>query len=298
MLQKESGESMDYEITGKTKLTALLGSPVSHSISPQMHNEAFRRLGLDYVYLAFDVKPEQLETALLGLRAVGIRGFNLTMPLKVHILPFLDELTPAARLAGAVNTVIAEPDCLIGHTTDGVGYMQSVSAAGHHIIGKKMTLLGAGGAATAICVQAALDGVLAIDMFKRKNNSWAEMEDFCRRTSAETGCQIRLLDINNISQLAESISESAILTNATNVGMAPDIARSPIPDSSLLHSSLIVSDIIYNPRETLLLQQARARGCPCFNGMDMLLYQGAASFRCWTGLEMPVDIIKKKFFSD
>lgn len=295
---KESGESMNYEITGKTKLTALLGSPVSHSISPQMHNEAFRRLGLDYVYLAFDVKPNQLETVLLGLRAAGIRGFNLTMPLKVHILPFLDELTPAARLAGAVNTVIAEPDRLIGHTTDGIGYMQSVSAAGHHIIGKKMTLLGAGGAAAAICVQAALDGVSSIDMFKRKNSSWAETEEFCRRTASETGCQIRLLDIGNVSQLAESISESAILTNATNVGMAPEIFRSPIPDSSLLRSSLIVSDIIYNPRETLLLRQAKEQGCPCFNGMDMLLYQGAASFHCWTGQEMPVDIIKEKFFSD
>lgn len=295
---KESGEPMNYEITGKTKLTALLGSPVSHSISPQMHNEAFRQLGLDYVYLAFDVKPEHLETALLGLRTIGIRGFNLTMPLKVHILPFLDELTPAARLAGAVNTVIAEPDRLIGHTTDGIGYMRSISETGHTIIGEKMTLLGAGGAATAICVQAALDGVSAIDMFKRKNNSWEETETFCHRIVSETGCQIRLLDINDTSQLAKSISESAILTNATNVGMAPDTSRSPIPDSSLLRSSLIVSDIIYNPRETLLLKQARARGCPCFNGMDMLLYQGAASFHCWTGQEMPVDIIKKKFFSN
>ncbi|MCI8484587.1 MAG: shikimate dehydrogenase [Lachnospiraceae bacterium] len=287
---------MNYEITGKTKLTALLGSPVSHSISPQMHNEAFRHLGLDYVYLAFDVKPEYLKETIAGLKAVGICGFNLTMPLKVHILPLLDELTPAAKLAGAVNTVIVKDQRLIGHTTDGIGYMRSVLEAGHNIIGKKMTLLGAGGAATAICVQAALDGVASIDMFKRKNDSWDKTEAFCLRTASETGCQIRLLDIENAALLAESISESAILTNATNVGMSPDISCSPVSNPSILSKGLIVSDIIYNPRETLLLQQAKAQGCPCFNGMDMLLYQGAASFQCWTGQEMPTSLIKQKYF--
>lgn len=289
---------MSYEITGKTKLTALLGSPVSHSISPQMHNEAFRELGLDYVYLAFDITPDTLKDAIIGLKAAGICGFNLTMPLKVHILPLLDELTKAAKLAGAVNTVMVRDGRLIGHTTDGTGYMRSVANAGYDIIGKKMTLLGAGGAATAICVQAALDGVSAIDMFKRQNSSWDKTAAFCERVSSETGCHIRLLDINNTNLLAESISESTILTNATNVGMAPDTALSPICDQTLLHQQLIVSDIIYNPRETLLLSQAKAQGCRYFNGLYMLLYQGAAAFTCWTGQEMPVDLIKKKYFSN
>lgn len=288
---------MNYEITGKTRLTALLGSPVSHSISPQMHNESFRLLGLDYVYLAFDVTPERLEDAVLGLKAAGICGFNLTMPLKVHILPYLDELTPAARLAGAVNTVIIRDGRLIGHTTDGTGYMRSVSDAGFDIIGQKMTLLGAGGAATAICVQAALDGVSSIDMFKRRNASWEKTDHFCQRVAAETGCRIRLLDIADADLLAGSISGSAILTNATSLGMAPDINSSPVPDAALLHKGLIVSDIIYNPRETLLMKQAKEMGCPCFNGMYMLLYQGAAAFECWTGQEMPTDIIKEKYFS-
>lgn len=288
---------MNYEITGNTKLTALLGSPVSHSISPQMHNESFRLLGLDYVYLAFDVTPEHLKDAVMGLKAAGICGFNLTMPLKVHILPYLDELTPAARLAGAVNTVIIKNGQLIGHTTDGAGYMRSVSDAGYNIIGRKMTLLGAGGAATAICVQAALDGVSSIDMFKRKNASWDKTSDFCQRAASETGCNIRLLDIEDVNLLADSISDSAILTNATSVGMAPDNSASPIHDPALLHEGLIVSDIIYNPRETLLMKQAKERGCPCFNGLYMLLYQGAAAFQCWTGQEMPTDIIKKKYFS-
>lgn len=288
---------MAYEITGKTKLTALLGSPVSHSISPQMHNASFRLLGLDYVYLAFDVTPEHLHDAVMGLKAAGICGFNLTMPLKVHILPYLDELTPAARLAGAVNTVIARDGKLIGHTTDGVGYMRSVADAGYDIIGRKMTLLGAGGAATAICVQAALDGVSSIDMFKRRNASWDKTADFCQHVASETGCRIRLLDIENTTLLAESIDESAILTNATSVGMAPDSSASPIADSSMLHKGLIVSDIIYNPRETMLMKQASEWGCPCFNGMYMLLYQGAAAFKCWTGQEMPTEIIKQKYFS-
>lgn len=287
---------MNYEITGKTKLTGLLGSPVAHSISPQMHNEAFRQLGLDYVYLAFDVTPEHLESAVLGLKAIGIHGFNLTMPLKVHIIPLLDELTPAARLANAVNTVIIKDGVLIGHNTDGIGYMHSVLDAGYDIIGKKMTLLGAGGAATAICVQAALDGVSAIDMFKRKNASWDDTLAFCRKITDETGCPIRLLDISDQKALAESLSDSAILTNATNVGMAPDTEKSPITDISVLRKDLIVSDIIYNPKETLLLKQAKEAGCPHFNGLYMLLYQGAASFTYWTGEKMPIQLIKEKYF--
>lgn len=289
---------MKYEITGHTGLTALLGSPVSHSISPQMHNEAFRQLGLDYVYLAFDVEPGHLKEAFDGLKAVHIQGFNLTMPHKTAIIPLLDELTPAARLAGSVNTVFVKDGTYIGHTTDGIGYMRSVSDAGYNITGKKMTLLGAGGAATAICVQAALDGVASIDVFKRKNSTFQKMSDFCDRVAQETGCKIRLLDMDDSRQLADSIAESTILTNATNVGMAPDTKRSLLPDASLLHPGLIVSDIIYNPRETLLMHQAKEAGCACFNGLYMLLFQGAAAFHCWTGRDMPIELIRQKYFVD
>lgn len=287
---------MTNEITGTTRLTALLGSPVAHSISPQMHNEAFRILNLDYRYLAFDVAPADLPKAVAGLASIHIRGFNLTMPHKTAILPLLDELTPAARLAGAVNTVINEDGRLIGHTTDGIGYMQSVKDAGHDIIGKTMTLLGAGGAATAICVQAALDGVAAIHMLKRKNISWDDTQKFIDTIAKETGCQIMLHDITDKDTLRSCMQESAILTNATNVGMAPNTEESVVP-ADLLFPELIVSDIIYNPRQTLLLRQANACGCPTFNGLYMLLYQGAASFECWTGKKMPVHVIKDKYFS-
>lgn len=287
---------MKYEITGTTRLTCLLGSPVAHSISPQMHNEAFRQLGLDYVYTAFDVAPEHLPEAVSALKLFNIRGFNLTMPHKTAMLELVDELTPAAKLAQAVNTVTYEDGRLIGHTTDGVGYMRSVEDAGFSIIGKNMTLLGAGGAATAICTQAALDGVKNIYMFKRKNASWNSVQAFVDNVNRTTDCKVSLYDIQDESQLKQALDNSDILTNATNVGMAPDVTSSPIP-ASLLDSHLIVSDIIYNPRQTQLLKDAKKAGCPTMNGLYMLLYQGAASFECWTNERMPVSIIKEKYFN-
>ncbi|MBQ8662858.1 MAG: shikimate dehydrogenase [Eubacterium sp.] len=284
-------------ISGKTKLTGLLGSPVSHSISPAMHNEAFRILGLDYVYLAFDVGPEKLKVAVDGLKAIGIRGFNLTMPDKVPMIELVDELTPAARLAGACNTVINNDGHLIGHTTDGIGYMRSCQDAGHNIIGEKMTILGAGGAATAIITQAALDGVSAIDIFRRNRpDAFAQTEAFAKMVTEHTGCTISVFDIADEAQLKSSLESSRILTNATNVGMAPDEDRSPIRNASFFHPELIVSDIIYNPRQTKLMSMAADFGCPTFNGMYMLLYQGAAAFECWTGMEMPVAQIKENYF--
>ena len=286
-------------ITGSTILTGLLGSPVAHSVSPAMHNEAFRLLDLNYVYLAFNVGTDSLKDAVKGLKTLGARGFNLTMPDKIAILDLVDELTPAARLAGACNTVINDNGHLIGHTTDGIGYMRSVADAGHDIIGKKMTLLGAGGAATAICTQAALDGVKEIDIFRRNRpEAFAQTVAFADRTAKDTGCKIHVYDFADETQMKKSLAESAILTNATNVGMAPDTDAIPIPDVHFLHPELIVSDIIYNPRQTQLLKIAASMGCPVFNGMYMLLYQGAAAFECWTGLGMPVAEIKKKYFSD
>lgn len=284
-------------MTGKTKLTGLLGSPVSHSISPAMHNEAFRILNLDYAYLAFDVSPDKLKTAVEGLKAIGIRGFNLTMPHKVAILEYVDELTPAAKLSGACNTVINNDGHLIGHTTDGIGYMRSCQDAGHSIIGKKMTILGAGGAAASIVAQAALDGVSSIDIFRRNRpDAFCQTEAFAALVTSVTNCPVHVYDIADQNQLKQSLSDSYILTNATNIGMSPDEDQSPIAHPSILRPDLIVSDIIYNPKKTKLMEMANAIGCPCFNGMYMLLYQGAAAFECWTGKEMPVDIIKEKYF--
>lgn len=286
-------------ITGHTRLTALLGSPVAHSISPLMHNEAFQLLDLDYTYLCFEVNEETLPAAVDGLKACGIRGFNLTMPNKNKIVELLDELSPAARLIGAVNTVVNDDGHLTGYNTDGVGYMQAVKDAGYDITGKTITIMGAGGAATAICAQAALDGVEKIHIFARETSRfWDRTQKLAENINSTLPCKAVLHENRDTAALAQAISESSLLLNATSVGMAPNTEGTIIEDTSLYHPDLIVSDVIYNPRETRFLKEAREAGCRTFNGMYMLLYQGAEAFRLWTGKEMPVKEIKANFFAD
>lgn len=287
---------MNNEIDGHTILTGLLGSPVSHSISPLMHNESFRQLDLNYIYLAFDVKTDKLQTAVEGLRALNVRGFNLTMPNKNEMCKLCDRLSPAAKISGAVNTVVNDNGILTGYTTDGIGYMQSLKEAGHNVIGKKMTLLGAGGASTAILVQAALDGVKEISVFNNRSFSFIRMEKVIEELKTVSDCEIHLYDYSDEKILRREISESILLTNGTSVGMAPHTDASIITDCSMFHKDLIVSDVIYNPRETKLLQMARNFGCSTLNGLYMLLFQGAEAFKLWTGKEMPVEMVKGKYF--
>lgn len=289
---------MKHDITGHTGLICLLGSPCAHSISPMMHNAAFEALDLDYAYLAFDVDETTLPAAVAGLKAIHAKGFNLTMPDKNLMVSLCDRLSPAAALIGAVNTVVNEGGILTGYCTDGTGYMQSVKDAGYDIIGKKMTLLGAGGAATAILVQAALDGVSEISVFVRPSSRFYQRAvKIIRDLSNQTGCKIRLCDFSDRELLRQELSDSTILTNATSIGMAPETAACPVPDESFLPEDLIVSDIIYNPKETALLRMARQKGCRSFNGAYMLLYQGSEAFRLWTGKDMPVELIKSRFFA-
>lgn len=285
------------QITGHTGLTGLLGSPVAHSISPMMHNEAFEQLGLDYVYLAFDVGTDRLETAVEGLRALNVRGFNLTMPDKNLMCTLCDKLSPAAEISGAVNTVVNDGGVFTGYTTDGIGYMQAAKDAGHDLIEKKMTLMGAGGAATAILVQAALDGLSEISVFSIRDAFFPRAEKIVGQLNERTKCRVRLFDFDDESILRREIGESCILTNGTSVGMAPNTDRSVITDPSMFHRDLVVSDVIYNPKETLLLRTAREAGCRTFNGLYMLMYQGAEAFHLWTGQEMPIPLIKEKYFS-
>ena len=287
---------MSINITGHTKLTGLLGSPVEHSISPMMHNEAFRQLGLDIVYLCFDVGTDGLKTAVEGLKEIGITGFNCTMPDKNLMYELADELSPTKKMIGAVNTVVNENGKLIGHNTDGMGYMHAVKDAGHDIIGKNMTLLGAGGAATAICVQAALDGVANINIFSIQDQFFDRAKKMVDQINSNTNCNVSLYDLADTTELKKSIDSSDILTNATSVGMAPNIDNCIISDASFFHENLIVSDIIYNPEETKLLKMAKSHGCQVFNGLYMLLYQGAEAFKIWTGKNMPIDVIKEKYF--
>jgi quinate/shikimate dehydrogenase len=284
-------------ITGHTKLICLLGSPVRHSISPLMHNEAFRLLDLDYVYLCFDIGKEDLKPATDGLKSMGAVGFNLTMPNKTLMCNYVDELSPAAQLIGAINTVANKDGRFIGHNTDGIGYIRSLEAKGCNIQGKKMTLFGGGGAATAIAVQAALDGLKEIDVFSRKDSIPKCTKNIINKLNAHTKCTANIYDINDDTQLKKSLDESYILANATSVGMAPGTDACLIKDSNCLRSDLIVSDIIYNPRETKLLTLAKANGCKTYNGLYMLLYQGAEAFKIWTGEEMPLKKISEKYFN-
>lgn len=293
----EEGIPMDTMITGHTRLCCLLGTPVAHSISPMMHNESFRMLGLDYVYLCFDTKHADLKTMIGTLLEMNVLGFNLTMPDKERVLPYLDELSPAAAMTGAVNTVKNENGRLIGHNTDGTGYMQSVKDAGYDIKSGGMTLLGAGGAASSIAVQAALDGAPELHIVNRRGRSWNNAKRLATLINERTGCQADIIDLADTTAVNDAVRRSRLLTNATPIGMAPDTDRTPLADTSCFHRELLVSDIIYNPRQTKLLSDAKRAGCDTANGLYMLLYQGAAAFRIWTGQDMPVEAIREKYFS-
>lgn len=288
--------SMTERISGKTQLIGLLGTPISHSLSPKMHNEAFAKLGLDYVYLAFDVGTEQLGDVVKGFRAMGIRGCNVTMPNKVLVKGHLDKLSPAAELAGAVNTVVNDDGVLTGHITDGTGYMRALAEAEIDIIGEKMTIAGAGGAATAICIQAALDGVKEISIFNRRDAFYERGEQMVRDINAKTDCKVRLFDLADLEALRSEIGTSVIFVNATSVGMKPLVGQSVVPDVSYLCPDLIVSDVVYVPAKTRLLEMADEVGCTTVNGLGMMLWQGAKAFEIWTGEEMPVEDIKALLF--
>ena len=280
-----------------TQLTCLLGSPVAHSKSPLMHNESFAYWGLDMIYQAFDVTIDTLEASLTALRSMNVRGFNLTMPLKNEICKYCDELSPVSQITGSVNTVVNQNGIYKGYTTDGIGFMRALKEANCDIIGKKMVLLGTGGAATSIFVQAALDGVSEISIFNRRGKSYDRAVEIIEELKSHSDCKISLFDYSDENLLRKEIQESALLVNGTCVGMAPDTDVSLINDPFMFHKNLFVSDIIYNPLETKFLRLAKEAGCQTQNGLYMLLYQGAEAFKLWTGKEMPVEIVKEKYFS-
>ncbi len=285
---------MNLDISGYTNLLCLLGHPAKHSLSPKMHNEAFSLLGLDYCYLAFDVLPEEIGPAVAALKMFGARGFNLTMPFKETVLPYMDELSKAAFLCGSVNTVVNEDGRLYGHTTDGIGYMDSLKDVGFDITGGKMTLLGAGGAAKSILTQAAMDGVKEIFVFKRKNATFSETVSFCEKIKKETEAMITVFDMADEEAMKKAIGTSDLLVNATNVGMQEDAS---LVNREYLRKDLFVSDIIYHPAKTRLLRDAADAGCRFVNGEYMLLFQGAAAFKLWTKADMPTEEIKIRCFS-
>ncbi|MGO3115331.1 shikimate dehydrogenase [Enterococcus pseudoavium] len=283
---------MEKEISGKTRLAGLYALPARHSFSPLMHTTAFQATGVDAIYLSFDIQPERLGESIQAIRDLEMLGINLSMPHKMAAINYVDELSQAARLIGAINTIVNQKGKLIGHNTDGSGCMASLKQNGIEIIGKRMTILGAGGAATAIITQAAIDGVEAIDVFNIKDDFYRKIEPKLAEIAAETDCQIQLHDLADEAQLTASIAASSLLINATNIGMAPDTEQMPLPNTTLLRKDLPVFDVIYHPGETKLLKAAKEIGAITVNGLGMLLYQGAAAFKLWTGEEMPVALIQ------
>lgn len=284
---------MAERITGHTELIGLIATPIRHSKSPTMHNEAFAKLGLDYAYLAFEVGTEQLEDAVKGFKALGVRGYNVSMPNKTVIGKYLDKLSPAAELCGAVNTVVNDNGVLTGNITDGIGYMRSLKDKGFDVIGKKMTIVGAGGAATAIEIQAALDGVKEISIFNRKDEFWDRAVQNVKNINEKTNCKATLFDLDDKEALRREIADSYLFAIATGVGMKPLEGQMVIPDASYLRPNLIVTDVVYMPTKTKLLEVAEEVGCPCMNGLGMMLYQGAAAFKMWTGEDMPIAYMKE-----
>jgi len=274
---------MTSAITG---LYCLIGSPVAHSLSPVMQNEALAYHKINCTYMAVEITPDQLDTAVKAMRIFNVRGVNVTMPLKEAVLPFMDELSPISQLIGAVNTISVRQGILTGTSTDGRGYIDSLKAKGFSIEDKTLTVLGAGGAAKAIIAQAALDGAKEILIMKRHNASYSTTEDFAKKVCDMTRCRVSVLPFEDMDAMQEAISRSDLLTNATNVGMKEGDS-SPVP-KEFLRKDLFVSDIIYHPAMTPLLEDAKSIGATFMNGEDMLLYQGAASFQIWTGKEMPL----------
>ena len=284
---------MAERITGHTELIGLIATPIRHSSSPRMHNEAFAKLGLDYAYLAFEVGNEELEDTIKGFRAMKVRGSNVSMPNKTVVHKYLDKLSDAAEMCGAVNTIVNDDGVLTGHITDGIGYMSGLKDAGIDIIGKKMTIVGAGGAATAIQVQAALDGVKEISIFNRKDEFYERAQKTVKDINEKTNCKATLYDLEDLDKLKEEIASSYIFTNATGMGMKPLEGQTYIPDKSFLREDLIVTDVVYAPAETALLKMAKEVGCKTLNSFPMMLFQGAAAFKLWTNQDMPIEHVKE-----
>lgn len=278
-------------ITGKTKLLGLMGRPVEHSLSPAMHNAAFSAEGLDYVYVAMDVNPEKLPEAVRGAVALGFRGFNLTMPHKEKVIPLLDEIDGAAKVSGAVNTVVIGDSKLRGHNTDGSGLVEAFREAEVKVSDQTVFLLGAGGAASAIAFALREEGAGELHVF---NRNVARAEDLAKKVErAGKGDGIY---VHPLESLAASETTPDILINATSLGMK-DGDPLPIPNTYLetLPGHATVADAVYRPGDrTSLLHAAAGLGLRTINGQRMLLYQGVHAQKLWTGLEPNARVMDEK----
>ena len=284
---------MEKRISGHTGLMALFGTPVGHSGSPAMYNFSFQHDGLDYAYMAFDVTEEEMPKVFESIRLLNMRGGNFTMPCKNIAAQLVDKLSPAAEIIGACNVFVNDDGVITGHITDGVGFVKNLELNGVPVKDKKVVVLGAGGAATAIEIQAALDGVKEISIFNIHDKFWANAEETVRKINEKTDCKATLYDLDDKEKLREEMADSYIFVNGTGVGMKPLEGMSVVPDKSFFRPELIVIDVPYSPLETKMRSMAKEVGCKTMNGLGMMLFQGAAAFKLWTGKDMPIEHMKE-----
>lgn len=284
------GGQVCYTAHNMKKVTGIIGYPLGHSISPAMHNAAFKKLGLDYEYVPFEVKPEDLEEALKGLRALHIAGFNVTIPHKETIVPLLDDVTKVARIIGAVNTVLNQEGKLIGYNTDGAGFIDSLKEdAGIDPKGKNAVVLGAGGASRAVSIMLAEAGAQTIVLSDILEDKAKELAEYVK---SYFGIEVFNV-LPNSHDLQKAINDADILVNSTPIGMHPKTDQSPLAKEVKLHQKLLVYDLVYNPKVTKLLKEAKAVGCKTCSGLGMLIRQGAIAFTIWTGEEAPIEVMRK-----
>lgn len=277
-------------IKGSTRLISLLGDPVNHSLSPYMHNLSFENLGLDYAYMAFEIKKEKIKDAVDAMKTLNVRGFNVTMPYKEKIIDLLDEVDNQAKIIGSVNTVLNSKGKLLGYNTDGKGFVKALEEKKIDFKLKKVLILGSGGAAKSIAIQLALEGVKEIIIANRT----IEKANIIVNIIKEHVKDVKINSINlNENKLKSEIINTDILVNTTSIGMREGFLDSPIKETKILHKDLFVADIIYKPQKTKLLSQAQERGCNTMNGLNMLIFQGALAFKIWTGKDMPNEVIDK-----
>jgi len=282
-----SGDMVPF-VGGKTKVVGVFGHPVGHSLSPAMHNAAFAALRLSYIYVPFPVRPEELGPAVRSLPVLGIVGVNVTIPHKESVLPFLDEITAEAQDVGAVNTIHCAEGRLLGDNTDGFGFAEPLREMGVDLAGKPVVVLGAGGAARAVVFRLAREGA-RITLVNRTHVRARRLA----QAVAEAGLDaVRVLRADDRQELGDAVAGAELLVHTTSVGMHPATEALPSVPVEAFHPDLLVYDLVYNPIETRLLKEAQARGCATLSGLKMLVYQGAAAFRRWTGVWPPTDVME------
>ncbi len=272
-------------ISGKTKLYGIFGYPVEHTFSPGMHNAAFKELHMNASYVPFAVHPAQLKNAVKAILPLGLCGLNITVPHKQNVVSFLDDLSEEAHLIGAVNTIQIVKGKLVGHNTDGRGFIRSLrDDARYDPKGKTVFLIGSGGAARAVCFSLALSGVRKIFLYDVDHQ---KAETLARTIRKKTGVDAQTLSAGDVALAAK---EAGCLINATPLGLKKN---DPLPlKRELIHKRHLVYDLVYNPSETKFLKAAKERGAKRLSGLGMLLYQGVIAFEIWTGVKAPVNVMK------